>query len=115
MRAIILERDEQYLLNHCTKYLYRPNVTVGVRNYIDKLLAREERYQRPAQRTCLGMIRAVLRLRFPNKAPEYLNRSPYAALYGDMAARGNGNSLFADGWQVSLPSGRSVPWPDQLP
>jgi hypothetical protein len=82
-------------------HLYRLNITVGVPNYIDKVLAREERHQINAYRTCLGLIRTVLQRRFPGKDPEFLDRSVYAALYGDMAANGAGNSLFADGWDRS--------------
>lgn len=79
-------------------HLYRLNVTVGVPNYIDKLLAREERHQLYAYRTCLELIRAVLQRRFPGEDPEFLDRSAYATLYGDLAANGVGNTLFADGW-----------------
>ena len=78
------------------------NVTVGVPNYIDKILAREERHQLYAYRTCLGLIRTVLQRRFPGKDPEFLDRPAYAALYGDMAANGSGNSLFVDGWNRDL-------------
>lgn len=79
-------------------HLYRLNVTVGVPNFIDKILAREERHHLHAYRTCLEMIRTVLLRRFPNKDPEFLDRDSYAALYSDMATNGDGNSLFADGW-----------------
>jgi hypothetical protein len=58
-------------------HLYRLDVSVGVANYIDKLVAREERHHRSAYETCL-------------------EDDAFEAVYDQMAR--NDQALFNDGW-----------------
>lgn len=76
--------------------LYRLDVPVGVANYIDKVVTREERHRLYAYKTCLEFIDTVLRRRFPYKDPEFLDERAFRELYADMA--GAPERLFADGW-----------------
>ena len=114
---VILERLTRHVLPFKTKeaenflkrganegnvgHLYRLDVSVGVTNYIDKALAREERHQLYAYKTCLEMIDAVLRRRHPGKDPEFVDKSSYERLYNEMAANGTNTALFQDGWDRS--------------
>jgi hypothetical protein len=82
-------------------HLYRLDVSVGVPNYIDKILAREERHQQYAYKTCLEMIEGILRRRHPGKDPEFVDKSSYERLYAEMAADGANTALFQDGWDRS--------------
>ncbi len=93
--------------------LHRLDVSVGAANYIDKILAREERHHLPGYRTCLDMIAQVLRRRFPGIAVERIpsdaSRSPgdqrpavgYNKLYEDMSAGTPWSALVADGWDLN--------------
>lgn len=93
--------------------LHRLDVSVGAANYIDKILAREERHHLPGYRACLDMIAEVLRRRFPGIAVEKIpsdgNRSPddqrpavgYNKLYQDMSSRASWGDLVADGWDLN--------------
>jgi hypothetical protein len=80
-------------------HLYRLDVSLGVANYIDKAVAREERHRLYAYKTCLQMIRAILARRFPGKDPEYLDEGIYVGLYTEMAD--GVPSLFQDGWDAA--------------
>jgi hypothetical protein len=80
------------------RHLYRLFTSVGVPNYIDNIVAREERHLLYAYKTCLEMIDTVLRLRHPGKEPEFLSISSYERLYTEMADEGAGSSLFVEGW-----------------
>lgn len=64
---------------------FRFDQTIGVVNYIDKLLAAEELHQRPAYKNCLTMINKVLRNRNPYQEPRDIDESFYLALYNDLA------------------------------
>lgn len=77
-------------------HLYRLDVSVGVANYIDNIVAREERHRLYAYKTCLEMIDAILRKRHPGKDPEFLEETSYVRLYDEMA--NSSPELFQDGW-----------------
>jgi hypothetical protein len=93
--------------------LHRLDVSVGAANYIDKILAREERHHLQGYRACLDMIAEVLRRRFPGiafeRVPSDANRSPndlkpavgYNKLYEDMSAGNPWSALVADGWDLN--------------
>lgn len=79
--------------------LYRLDVSLGVANFIDNVLAREERHRLPAYKTCLEMIDLVLRRRYPDRDPEFLAEDAFVTLYNQLA--GNDNALFLDGWDAT--------------
>jgi len=78
-------------------HLYRLDISLGVANYIDNIVAREERHRLYAYKTCLEMIDAVLRKRNPGKDPEFIDETKYKDLYDEMAV--NSSSIFQDGWE----------------
>jgi hypothetical protein len=80
-------------------HLYRLDMSVGVTNYIDKIVAREERHHRYAYKTCLEMIERILRRRYPAKDLAYIEESGFTRLYDEMAT--SSPSLFDDGWDSS--------------
>jgi hypothetical protein len=94
---------QNYLKRHASDptagHLYRLDVSVGVANFIDKLVAREERHHRYAYKTCLEMLHRVLRRRHPARDPGYLEESAFTRLYGELAHAAP--ALFADGWEWS--------------
>jgi hypothetical protein len=77
-------------------HLYRLDVPLGVANYIDKVVAREERHQLYAYKTCLEMLDRVLRLRNSGKDLRFLDESQFVQLYREMAD--DPGALYADGW-----------------
>jgi hypothetical protein len=79
-----------------TRHLYRLDISAGVANYIDKIVAREERHQLGAYKTCLELLDRILRRRNPGKDPEFLFESQFLRLYDEMDALAP--ALFADGW-----------------
>ena len=79
-------------------HLYRLDVSVGAANFIDKLVAREERHQLYAYKTCLEMIDRILRKRYIGRDPEFVNESAFVRLYDEMAE--GSPALFADGWDT---------------
>jgi hypothetical protein len=87
------------------RHLYRLYESVGVANYIDKIVAREERHRLYAYKTCVEMIDAILRRRHPGKDPAFIDRSSYERLYDEMANRSD--TLLEDGWD---PNRYSDPW-----
>ena len=84
-------------------HLFRLDVSAGVANYIDNILAREEHHQLYAYKTCLEMLRNVLLRRHPDRDPASLEVEDYVALYDQMAsfkdAQGN-QALLNDGWDL---------------
>jgi hypothetical protein len=66
--------------------LHKLDHAVGVANYIDKLLAREERQHLPAYKNCLGQINRILRERNPYLEPRDMPESIYVQLYSEMAS-----------------------------
>ena len=77
-------------------HLYRLDTSVGVANFIDKVLAREESHRLYAYTTCLEMIDRMLRRRYAGRDPEFLPEQAYVQLYEDLAV--NAQSLFDNGW-----------------
>jgi hypothetical protein len=80
------------------RHLYRLDVSAGVANYIDKILAREERHQLSSYKTCLDMLAKVLRKRNPGRPIEALEEAQFIRLYDEMADVNRVPALFADGW-----------------
>jgi hypothetical protein len=66
--------------------VYRLDENVGVVNYIDKAVAREERHHLQDYRTCLRLVDKVLRARNPFIEPAEMARGMYLALYDEMSA-----------------------------
>ena len=66
--------------------LYRLDHGVGSVNYIDKLLAREERHHLPAYKSCLAQMNRILRTRNPFLEPRDMPESDYTRLYDEMAS-----------------------------
>jgi hypothetical protein len=71
-------RDAQY------PNAYRFDASVGVVNYIDKLLAREESHHQADYRVCLDLINQVVRQRNPFLDPARMARDLYVTLYEEM-------------------------------
>jgi hypothetical protein len=65
---------------------YRFDETVGIANFIDKLLAREENHHLVDYKICLGMVNRLLRQRNPFVEPRYISREMYVELYDQMAS-----------------------------
>jgi hypothetical protein len=80
------QREERFPL------AYRLDEEVGVVNYIDKLIARQERHNADDYRTCLALIDSVLRTRYPGRDPAALPPDVFTGLYDEMRANR------VDGW-----------------
>ena len=65
--------------------LYRLDEPVGVVNFIDNILAREEHHHRLDYKIGLELIDQVLRQRYPGSEPCDLEGSAFVTLYGEMA------------------------------
>lgn len=72
-------KDTQYA------HAYRLDQPVGVVNFIDKLLAKEESHRVIDYRTCLELIDRVLRRRNPVTEPSQMPKEMYRQLYEEMA------------------------------
>jgi hypothetical protein len=68
---------------------YRLDQPVGVVNFIDKILAREEAHRLIDYKICLEQIDRVLRLRDPYEEPARMPAQAYAELYEQMAGGGS--------------------------
>lgn len=66
--------------------IYRMDESVGEINFIDNMLAREERHHLIDYKTCLRILDRVLRQRNPYTEPSRISREIYFDLYNDMAA-----------------------------
>jgi len=66
--------------------VYRMDNSVGEVNYIDNILAREERHHLTDYKICLRIIDRVLRQRNPYMEPDKMSRETYFGLYNEMAA-----------------------------
>jgi len=73
--------DRESLYNN----VYRMDDSVGEVNYIDNVLAREERHRLTDYKICLRIIDKVLRQRNPYLEPSRMSRETYFDLYNDMA------------------------------
>jgi hypothetical protein len=74
------ERDARFPL------AYRMDESVGVVNFLDKLLAREEAHNLDDYRTCLRLIDAILRGRHPGREPADLGRQVFLNLYAELTS-----------------------------
>lgn len=82
---VFLERlSGQQRANH--PYLARFDIGVGVVNFLDKLLAREERHQLFSYKTCLSIIDQLLRQRNPYLELRDMNEDMFVLLYDQMAS-----------------------------
>ena len=80
---VFLDRlSSQQRANH--PYLHRFDLSVGVVNFLDKLLAREERHQLGAYKTCLAIIDRILRQRNPYLEPRDVREEMFFTLYDEM-------------------------------
>ena len=76
-------------------YRHRFDQSVGAVNFLDKLLAREERHQLPAYKTCLAQMNRILRQRNPYQEPRDMPEQMFVDLYNQMA------SGFVPGWDTN--------------
>ncbi len=79
--------------------LHKLDHAIGVANYIDKILAREERQHLPAYKSCLLQINRILRQRNPYLEPRDMPESMYETLYTEMSkgqVPGWKSDLYAD-------------------
>lgn len=67
-------------------HAYRLDNSVGVVNFIDALLSREEQHRLVDYKICLGLIRDIWRQRWPVTPPARIPRDAYVELYDQMAA-----------------------------
>lgn len=82
---VFLERlSNQQRSNH--PYLARFDIGVGVVNFLDKLLAREERHQLGSYKICLSIIDQLLRQRNPYMEPRDMNEDMFVLLYDQMVS-----------------------------
>lgn len=65
---------------------YRFDESVGVANFIDKLVAREEGHHLVDYKLCLGIVDKLLRMRNPYVEPKQVDREMYAEMYRQMAS-----------------------------
>ena len=93
-RAVEGQRFLNYYYNYLDKQTketqytnsYRLDQPVGVVNFIDKLLARQESHRLVDYKICLTQIDRVLRFRNPRFEPAKLADTDYEELYAEMAA-----------------------------
>ncbi|CAM2011713.1 gluconate 2-dehydrogenase subunit 3 family protein [Acanthopleuribacter pedis] len=71
-------------LDRSLPHNYRLDESVGVVNYIDKILAREENHRLFDYRTCLSILNEVLRARDFVNEPEAMSRALYEQVLGEM-------------------------------
>jgi hypothetical protein len=64
---------------------YRLDASIGVVNFIDKLLAKEENHYLDDYRTCLAQIQRILTQRIPTMDPEFMPESAFVQLYDELA------------------------------
>jgi hypothetical protein len=79
---------------------YRLDESVGVVNYIDKLLAKEENHHLVDYRICLRLINRLLSQRIPGMDIASMPKSTFVQLYDEMA---NGNVIGWDYQQYNDP------------
>lgn len=97
------ERFLRFFYNHLDKltketqytHAYRLDQSVGVVNYIDKLLAREEAHNLDDYKICLRQIDRILRQRNPYTEPNFISKELFVQLYEEMA------SGAVNGWNYS--------------
>lgn len=90
-----LRRHFQSMDEQQKKIQYRHDQSLGVVNYIDKLLAKEESHYRDDYQVCLELIDRVLRGRNPVEEPMHMSQPMFVQLYAEM---GSGT---VSGWDYS--------------
>ena len=65
---------------------YQLDESVGVVNFLDKLLAKEENHHLVDYRKCLKQIDRILRQRYPQTDPAKLSKEAYIDLYQELAS-----------------------------
>lgn len=83
---IFLENLDPSKLGGSRGRVYRLDLSLGVVNYIDKLLAGPEQHQRAGYKACLAQINTLLRQRNPYQEPRDVPEEMYVALYNDLAS-----------------------------
>lgn len=78
-----LDRQKQITVH---RQAYRLDRSIGVVNFIDKLLAREESHHLIDYQICLELIDQILRNRDPVTEPSQMSRELFVELYAQMAS-----------------------------
>lgn len=81
--------------NPLPRDVYQLDQAVGVLNFIDKLLAREEAHNAPDYRICLREIERLLRARQPYNEPHLVTKDVFTQLYSEMQG-------FVPGWNTNV-------------
>ena len=74
------QREQQY------SFSYRLDQSIGIVNFIDNLVAREERHHLVDYKICLNLIAGIVRKRAPGIEPARASKEIYIDLYGEMAS-----------------------------
>ncbi|MDN5753159.1 MAG: gluconate 2-dehydrogenase subunit 3 family protein [Nitrosospira sp.] len=74
------QKEQQYVLS------YRLDQSIGIVNFIDNLVAREERHHLIDYKICLSMIAGIIRKRRPGIEPARASKEIFIDLYGEMAS-----------------------------
>lgn len=83
------------------RHAYRFDRSVGVVNFIDKLLAKEENHHLVDYRICLELVDQVLRERNPFIEPALMPKEAFIELYQQMLAEGDPNNpVPVAGWDT---------------
>jgi Gluconate 2-dehydrogenase subunit 3 len=93
MNLFYFNSDKQ-ARNSAFSQAYRLEQPIGAVNFIDNIVAREERHHLIDYKICLGLINGLLRRRFPGLTPEQVSKDGYQDLYKEMAAGS------VDGWDT---------------
>ena len=74
------QKEQQYLFS------YRLDQSVGIVNFIDNLVTREERHHLVDYNICLNLIASIIRKRAPGIEPARASKEIFIDLYGEMAS-----------------------------
>jgi hypothetical protein len=74
------QKGQQYAFS------YRLDQSVGIVNFIDKLIAREEQHHLIDYKICLNLIAGIIRKRAPGIEPARAPNEIFIDLYGEMAS-----------------------------
>lgn len=80
------ESGERFLRSGSAPQMFRLIQSVGSVNYIDKIVAREERHHLTDYKICLDIIDHLLRARNPFEEPAVMPQVMYESLYAEMAS-----------------------------
>jgi len=67
-------------------FAYRLDQSIGIVNFIDNLVCREERHHLTDYKICLPIIAAIIRQRAPGLEPTHAPKEIFVDLYGEMAS-----------------------------